>query len=254
MNWRIFSLWLVVIMSFVTGPLVYGFPAYHDPSQIDQAKTEARQRDLPLAWLGISPGELDGSFNGPSGEMAKSVLPILSSSSVVVLFDGTQTGLVPQQVYAQFMIMDDGVIPGGHHWRSPKVVFTNPEVTKVLGRVSYTQMQDGPEAALGSALQIIRNDPMALALPKPSPVTGPSVEADSASSKGAGDSDEVVNAFAVINYIYQNSFYFVIGAAAVLGLIFFWAWRFARKTHFDRQHHPGSTLPSQSKTPGNHGS
>ncbi len=67
---------------------------------------------------------------------------------MVITFDGLRMQDVPNLVHAQFHINDDGPLEGGAAWRVPKIVFTDPGITKTLGRVSYTQMSAAREAAV----------------------------------------------------------------------------------------------------------
>ena len=71
------------------------------------------------------------------------------------------------------------------------MVFTNPEVTQILGRVSATQMAEGRDLPLNSALQEIRNNPTALALPE-SPSSN--TVATTASKAETGKNDTLLGA------------------------------------------------------------
>jgi hypothetical protein len=64
----------------------------------------------------------------------------------------------------QFFQLDDGPQPNGHHYLVPKIVFSDPNVTRAFGRVSYTQMQASREAAIDAVLETIANDPTDQAL------------------------------------------------------------------------------------------
>ncbi len=89
---------------------------------------------------------------------------------------------MPNLVQAEFQKKDDGPTGKGPNWIPPKVVFTDPGVTKAIGRVSSTQIHEGSEAVLNTALQIIRNNPDLLepiqpviVAPQATPVTPPVV-------------------------------------------------------------------------------
>lgn len=222
------ALFWILAMSFLGSAAAGAFPPYYDVTQIDEAKVAARQRTLPLAWMGISPHELDGSTNGSFGHISQALLPILSDRTVVILFEGPQSNRVPPDIYAQFALMDDGVLPNGHHWNSPKVVFTNPEGTKILGRISNTQMQrDGIDVAVSSALQIIRNDDAALARTPLSTVESfaPTVIAPPRDKTNVLDS-----VWNWVVFVVQNSLYFALAGAFLLCLMVVMAWRFRRNT------------------------
>jgi hypothetical protein len=78
----------------------------------------------------------------------------------------------------QYHIQDDGPLPGGAAWSCPKVVFCDPGMTKILGRVSFTQMKAGRDVPLLSAIQVIKNDPQALVPLPPKPVPPPVASSD----------------------------------------------------------------------------
>jgi hypothetical protein len=119
-------------------------------------------------------------------------LATLQGNAVIIFFDGSNMTPVPWLVHAQFHIQDDGPLPGGAAWEVPKIVFTNPEVTKILGRVSATQMGAQREAAIYPVLQAIRDDPTAMLVPPPPPpppppsTNPPSAHAPSVNTPGDG--------------------------------------------------------------------
>jgi hypothetical protein len=173
----------VFLSAVFLAPFAHGFPAYYDISEHDLAQAEARQRNLPLAWLGGIPEDLNvgNPLSGSQADLEQMAMATLRDNAVIIFFDGRNMAPVPQIVHAQFHIQDDGPLSNGAAWVIPKVVFTNPEVTQILGRVSATQMGEDRDAALNSALQIIRNNPTALTLPEapsPSPVTDAASKAD----------------------------------------------------------------------------
>lgn len=69
-------------------------------------------------------------------------------------------------------------VSNGAAWIPPKVAFSNPEVTKILGRVSDMQMKADRDIPLNSALQVIRNDPTALEAPSPAAKSAASAAVD----------------------------------------------------------------------------
>ncbi len=97
----------------------------------------------------------------------------LKSRAVTVFMDGgNDYGKSPPAVMAQFNQLDDGPIPGGHHFYVPKIVFTDADVKLQLGRAWYGEMKDGRDAIINAVLQGIANDPTAQAAlngPAPAP-------------------------------------------------------------------------------------
>jgi len=143
------------------------YPLYYEITQQAQAQAEAQQRHLPVAWLGSLPANSD--LGESKAQAAQLALTTLQNHAVVIFFEREKIESVPSLVQTEFKKPDDGPDPLGQNWASPKVVFTDPGVTKAIGRVSYTQMShEGTVAALNTVLQIIRNTPDMLE-PAPSP-------------------------------------------------------------------------------------
>jgi hypothetical protein len=174
-----------LIAVIVMGTAAYGYPPYHDISDHAQAEAEAQERKLPLAWLGGFPELFNQASPDPGSQadLQQMALATLQGSAVVVFFDGKNMAPVPEIVHAQFHLQDDGILANGAAWVVPKVVFTDPGVTKILGRVSQTQMQAGREAVIYPVLQSIRNDPSAL---QPAPVIKSAAQPDA----GAGPNSD----------------------------------------------------------------
>lgn len=200
------------------GSLAHGFPAYYDIADHDWAQKEARQRMLPLAWVGGFPEDLNIGIPrvGSPADLEQMALFTLRDNAVIIFFDGRYMGPVPPIVHAQFHIHDDDSLPPNISWLVPKVVFTNPEVTRVLGRVSFTQMKRNRDAALNSALQLIRNNPTALALPEtPSATPSEPVQAKN---------DALMNSFSagstLLNFWDHYGLYLALGALLLLGALF----------------------------------
>ncbi len=212
-----FSLFILALV-IATGPVAQAFPAYHDISEHDQAQAEARQRHLPLAWLGGFPEDLNvGSPRaGSQADLEQMALATLQDNAVVIFFDGRNMAPVPALVHAQFHIQDDGPLPNGAAWKTPKVVFTNPEVTQILGRVAATEMSEDREVALNSALQIIRNNPAALAAPAP-------VATDIAGTSNTTQGNLLVSGLSaasnVDDFWHQYGLYLMIGFALIVGFL-----------------------------------
>jgi len=215
------GLFILFVMFFIE-PIAQAFPAYHDIAEHDQAQTEARQRNLPLAWLGGFPEDLNvGSpRSGSQADLEQMALATLQGNAVVIFFDGRNMAPVPPIVHAQFHLQDDGSLPNGAAWTTPKVVFTNPEVTQILGRVSATEMGQERDVALNSALQIIQNNPTDLSPPTPVPSSTPTITTQSDINKAdpgfSGPSEENMSAF-----FNQYGVYVATGLVCIVGL-FVW--------------------------------
>ena len=156
-----------------TAPLAPAFPQYYSITDISKAQAEARQRNLPLAWLGSFNESLTVGAPDPGSvaDLTQMALATLQDNAVVIFFDGRSMNQVPDFIHAQFHIHDDSGLKGDADWISPKVVFSDPGITKILGRVSYTEMKADRDIPLNSAIQIIRNNPAALV---PAPVSAQS--------------------------------------------------------------------------------
>jgi hypothetical protein len=174
------ALWLGLAMV-----AVHAFPQYYDISDTAQAQAEARQRHLPIAYLGSFPASLtDGSPDpGSIDDLTQMALAALQDHAVVIFFDGRNMAPVPPLIHAQYHLQDDGPLKNGANWISPKVVFCDPEITKILGRVSYTQMKADRDVPLNSALQVIHNDPQALV---PAAAPAPPLQRTEAIQGGSG--------------------------------------------------------------------
>jgi hypothetical protein len=217
----------VFAAALLMGSIGEAFPSYYDIANHDQAQAEARQRKLPLAWLGGFPEDLNvnGPRPGSQADLEQMALATLQDNAVVIFFDGKNMAPVPDLVHAQFHIQDDGPLPNGANWVTPKVVFTNPEVTQILGRVSAKEMGIGRDVPLNSALQIIRNNPMALAPPSP-PIQGTTMNV--AASPGATKNSVLSNgldaAWNLTDFLNQYGLYLAIGAIGLIALVTWLAW------------------------------
>jgi hypothetical protein len=197
---------------FLTVSIARGFPEYYNIGDHDKAQAEACQRHLALAWVGGFPEDLTRGYltMGSQAELEQLVMATLYGNVVIIFFDGRNMAPVPDLVHAQFHIQDDGPLSNGASWVTPKVVFTNPEVTQILGRVSATDLKAKREVALNSALQIIRNNPAALAAPEIPVPTATAPQKSDASSVGSPPSD----------FLSQYGVYCLIIAVGSVGLIF----------------------------------
>lgn len=152
------------------------YPQYYGISNRAKAQAEAQARHLPLAWMGAYHADImeTSPDHDSEAELTQMAMADLQGQAVVILFEASNMGPVPGVVHAQDHIQDDGPLPGGASWSAPKIVFTNPQVTRALGRVSRTQMASDREMAINVVLQQIAQDSTALQpSPTPAPATQP---------------------------------------------------------------------------------
>lgn len=164
-----------LVLLALAAPLALAYPASYDISQTAAAKAEAQARHLPIAYVGIVPGVLGNPSPDPGSDsdLANMALAALDGHAVIITFNGENMAPVPTLVHMEgFHPNDDGPLEGGAAWVPPKIVFTDPAVTKILGRVSHTQMAAQRDAPIRSILASIQNDPNALN-PKPAPPPPP---------------------------------------------------------------------------------
>src|SRR5258708_10815788 len=91
----------LLVLSLTTS-LAQAFPDYYAITDKAQAQAEARQRRLPLAWLGSSPSALaNGSPNpGSMADLTQMALATLQGNAVVIFFDGQNMAPVPDIIHA----------------------------------------------------------------------------------------------------------------------------------------------------------
>jgi hypothetical protein len=159
------------VLLFSTAVRAQSYPQYYDISDCAKAEAEAAQRHLPLAWMGGFHSDLSVSNPDPGSEadLTQMALADLQGQAVVVFFEASNMAPVPGIVHAQDHIADDGPLAGGASWVAPKIVFTNPQVRHVFGRVSETQMKSDRESAINAVLQKIASNPAALQPDAPPP-------------------------------------------------------------------------------------
>jgi hypothetical protein len=140
------------------------YPLYHRLSDTAGAAAEAQARHLPVAYIGVLVPELS---NPQSITMA--ALSSLQGVAVVICFDAHSVAKINPMIRAQYGIRDDGEEPGSANtWMPPKIVFTDPAITKVVGRVASTQIQANPQIIF-QVLGNIRDNPDSLN-PAPMPL------------------------------------------------------------------------------------
>jgi len=135
---------------------------YYTLDDLAKAQEAARQAHLPLAWIDGNLSALSAANPDPNSEdeLTQMALAHLRSRVIVIFADaGPTLGQLPAVIRDQQLFqMDDGTIPGGHHYYVPKIAFSDADITKPLGRVSYTQMHATREAAIDAVLTTINSD------------------------------------------------------------------------------------------------
>ena len=153
---KLFSVFVAILA--LAGPIARAYPPSYDISSTAAAQDEARARKLPLAYLGIIPGVLTEASPQPNSDadLSQLALNTLQGRAVVITFDGRNMAPVPGLIHMQFHQPDDGPLQGGAAWLVPKIVFSDPGITKTLGRagvragsaLSQIFMAGGPSCAI----------------------------------------------------------------------------------------------------------
>lgn len=162
---------------------------YYTMASLKEAQRAARQLDWPLAWMcgNLAALSTANPQAGSEDDLTRMALNHLKSQAVIIFLDGNADlpALSPIIRDQQFFQYDDGPVPDGHHFYSPKIVFSDANVTKAFGRVSFTQMKAYGAAAIDGVLAAIPKDPIAPSTsngqiasapagPAPSPIAAPS--------------------------------------------------------------------------------
>lgn len=144
---------------------------YYTLATLKDAQTAARQMHWPLAWVLSGPELLSATDPKPGSweDLTQMAMGHLKSESIIIFVDAyTQLMDIPANIREQLFHMDDGPMPGGHHFNPPKIVFSNADVTNTLGRVANTQMAASGAAAIDEVIAAI-----AKGTNGPPPLTGP---------------------------------------------------------------------------------
>ena len=147
---------------------------YYDFDSLAEAQAVARQLHRPLAWIDSSLADLSvvNPVIDSEQDLTQMAVNDLKSQAIIIFLDGNAHlgDLSPIIRDQQFFQLDDGPMPGGHHFYGPKIVFSDPDITKAYGRVSFTQMKADREMAIDSVLATIPKD-TAVPAPSSSPET-----------------------------------------------------------------------------------
>jgi hypothetical protein len=158
---------------------------YYPMSNIADAEALAKQMHWPLAWLFSSPDALTAQNPDPNSAagLTQAALNDLKTQAIVIFEKGNdELSLVPAAVENELFHLDDGPLPGGHHYINMKIVLSSPDATKSFGRVSWTQMQAAGMEPIDALLSNIQNDPSAQAIlnGQPTPASSPTPAPDPA--------------------------------------------------------------------------
>jgi hypothetical protein len=135
---------------------------FYPLSALADAQAAARDLRWPLAWICGSSADqgVASPAPGSDADLQQMAIDYLKSRAVVVFLNGDEdlNKVSPVVREQQFFQMDDGPIPGGHHFYGPKVVFTDPDIRKPLGRVSHTEMAAYGTNAIQETILAIENN------------------------------------------------------------------------------------------------
>ncbi len=220
------KLTFLLLALILTAPLASAYPLYHDISDTAGAQAEASERHLPIAFLGITPGVLELPSPPPDSDagLAQMALGVLQGRAVVVALNGLTMAGVPANVHAQFHIGDDGPLSGGAAWIVPKIVFTDPGVTKILGRVSHTQIVAGGQVPIDTVFAKISENPHALEVAHPVAVPTPAASDDNSATDSEQPPEFGTLAWG-LNLLQTRWQFFVAGFAIFIIALIAWAAR-----------------------------
>jgi hypothetical protein len=145
----------------------WAYPDYYQLEDRDKAQAEARQRMLPLVWLVAFPNDL----TKPTGSyltrayITQMALTSLEGRAVIITADANQLGSLPALIQKEVRTNERDDVLKNPRVYYPKLIFTNPEATKSLGRVSCRQLVRERDVEINVELLTIGNDPIALAKP-----------------------------------------------------------------------------------------
>lgn len=147
---------------------------FYPYAQAADAEAVARQMHWPVAWLFSWSSSLSALGAAPDSEdgTTQAALNVLKTQTIVIFSNGPDDlGNIPQTIRSELYHLDDGTIPGGHHYYTPKIVISNADATQTFGRVWYTEMKNSGMAPLDSLLSTIQNDPKIQAVLSGQPAT-----------------------------------------------------------------------------------
>ena len=146
------------------------FYTYNDRAE---AQDLARQMHWPVAWIDGFGADLTSPNPAPDTEadLTQRAVNRLKTRAIVVFVEGNDhLGDMSSVIRDQLFTLDDGVIPGGHHFLGPKTVLTDPDVTVAVGRISSTQLLHEGDGSIDRALDaVFAGAPPVVAYPNAAP-------------------------------------------------------------------------------------
>ena len=136
----------------------WGEPAYSDPvfsaREQDRAEDRAKDQNLPIAWVCstseiIAEKDPRNTWFGSSHDLTKMAMSTLhedDDSCVVVFIDGPELRQCPNLVISEINTQDPD--SGQFRYYFPKIVFTNPDASVFLGKVTCGQLVKERNSAL----------------------------------------------------------------------------------------------------------
>ena len=131
---------------------------YYAFADLVNAQTVARQLGWPLAWMCTDLAALTFADPPPDSDedLSQRAVSHLKSQAIIVLVNGNDDlAKVPPLILNQFFVLDDGPIPGGHHFYAPKIILSDADITKTYGRITHTQLIARGDAAFDEGLAAI---------------------------------------------------------------------------------------------------
>jgi hypothetical protein len=167
MKFLVLGFLIISLLPAQAAPDVY--PDYYTLADHDKAQAEARQRTLPLVWLIAHPTDLDtpASTTQLRPFLTQMALKTLAGHAVIILVNVDLLSHLPDLIARQVRTNEQDDLLRHALLLVPKLIFTNPEATKPLGRVSALQLWREHDVEINVLLLEISHDPTALVPPTP---------------------------------------------------------------------------------------
>jgi hypothetical protein len=141
-------------------------PIYYTMDDLKDAESEAKDHHIPIVWLASSPECLmeKSPPKKSSGDMTQMAVKYLSGDQMrakvvlVCINWDKEADIVPPAVVDQFNQYDDGPLQDNAFLLYPKLVISNFDGSKVVGRLSVTEMQVNRELTIYNKLNTIFHD------------------------------------------------------------------------------------------------
>jgi len=115
----------------------------------------AQQLHRPLAWLAVDPKSL--TLSSPpidsEADLAQMAVAHIKFESIIILIDDpSELDILTPAIHDQFLVSDDGPLPAHQLYATPKIVFSTPDASTFIGRVSFSRMKSDRESAIDTVL------------------------------------------------------------------------------------------------------